>query len=835
MSPSPDDVMEQLPWVRALAARLVFDREHRGDLEQEIWHAALRSPPRDGVPLRAWLHGIGAHLAALLRRRDVRRQRREQAAVRAGHARDPAELAVHAETQQRLLGAVNALPDAMRDVVLLRFFEGLPPRAIAAELGVPIATVRTRLQRALARLREQLDADYGDRRAWTLALAALPRPRHVAAAAGVLPVLLAATWTTVKTHKLVAAAALLLLAAVPTALVLGADRHPPPPDHGVDAPVAAALGARARPVPPAGDVAADRGAREAASAVAGTLGGRVVDGDGAPIAGALLRRWPVWRADELVADGRATVAELETRSAPDGTFTLAAVAIEKHGVMIAAEHAGFVPIQERITVQVGQPATLVMLRTHEVPIEVEVVERGTGVAVPRFRVHGSSPLTDGPADAPWSGKRFVSPDDAVGRDGRWSGTARFLEGRRYDVWLKCAGAGRGEWADVADQPAVARQHPVPGQALRLRFEVELDQAERLAARVQRGRVVDAEHGRPIAGADVWIGAEGTGRARTVQTRADGSFVAALPRSGAPATVCVEHDDWQTEALRGARPDEELTFRLRPRASLRLRVVDGNGAAVPRAHLLVRARGDQSFHRRLRTGDDGVVELSALLADRYPVFVVPHGGAPDEHAIGGGTFTVEAGERRDEVLPIEPPDAVRVSGMLVGGPAGLAPLFVPYAAGGRWTPARMRGRAYDAGGLARGDYLVVVMAANEADKQLPAMLLPTVQVRGLGATAIDLQVPAGFVRGRAVAARDLAALRAVVVPDVPAGGLAADLLASAKLATAVGAPLAADGSFEVKHVADGAWRLQLRDGATVVAERAVTVVGSLDVGDWTVGR
>src|SRR5688572_28879227 len=182
--PRADELLEHVDWVRALAAQLVFDGSRRGDLEQEIWCAALRRPPGPGVPLRAWLTGVGRHLAALLRRGDVRRQHREHAAARTSDAKSTADVVAEAELQQRLLAAVHTLPDAMRDVVLLRFLEGLPPRAIAQRLQVRVATVRTRLSRALARLREQLDAQFGDRRAWALPFAALPRPRDVATAAG---------------------------------------------------------------------------------------------------------------------------------------------------------------------------------------------------------------------------------------------------------------------------------------------------------------------------------------------------------------------------------------------------------------------------------------------------------------------------------------------------------------------------------------------------------------------------------------------------------------------------------------------------------------------------
>jgi hypothetical protein len=83
--------------------------------------------------------------------------------------------------------------------------------------------------------------------------------------------------------------------------------------------------------------------------------------------------------------------------------------------------------------------------------------------------------------------------------------------------------------------------------------------------------------------------------------------------------------------------------------------------------------------------------------------------------------------------------------------------------------------------------------------------------------------------------DRANLRVLAVPEVPPDGLAAELLGNAKVTEALGVPLAADGSFELANVADGRWLLQLRSGATVIAQRAITVQGSLEVGDWSIDR
>jgi RNA polymerase sigma-70 factor (ECF subfamily) len=55
-----------------------------------------------------------------------------------------------------LRAAIRELPDDQRLAVVLRFYGGMEPAEIAAALGIPPATVRTRLHRALAALRRRL-------------------------------------------------------------------------------------------------------------------------------------------------------------------------------------------------------------------------------------------------------------------------------------------------------------------------------------------------------------------------------------------------------------------------------------------------------------------------------------------------------------------------------------------------------------------------------------------------------------------------------------------------------------------------------------------------------
>ncbi|MBO7940840.1 MULTISPECIES: sigma-70 family RNA polymerase sigma factor [Streptomyces] len=54
---------------------------------------------------------------------------------------------------------LDELPDAQRQVVVLRFFADLPVRSIADELGVPEGTVKSRLHTAVRALRARLHED----------------------------------------------------------------------------------------------------------------------------------------------------------------------------------------------------------------------------------------------------------------------------------------------------------------------------------------------------------------------------------------------------------------------------------------------------------------------------------------------------------------------------------------------------------------------------------------------------------------------------------------------------------------------------------------------------
>jgi len=116
---------------------------------------------REGEPFRPWLLAIVGNEA---RNRRVAAGRRERLALRAGEERPIAAAAAEAEAlaageREELLAAVGRLPERDRLVIGARFFLELNEAETAAALGIRKGTVKSRLSRALERLRKEVEAD----------------------------------------------------------------------------------------------------------------------------------------------------------------------------------------------------------------------------------------------------------------------------------------------------------------------------------------------------------------------------------------------------------------------------------------------------------------------------------------------------------------------------------------------------------------------------------------------------------------------------------------------------------------------------------------------------
>jgi RNA polymerase sigma factor (sigma-70 family) len=66
------------------------------------------------------------------------------------------------ETRHELMDMLRALPARQRAVVVLRYYEDLPEKDIAAALHCPVGTVKSSLSRALETLRVTIAEGAGD-------------------------------------------------------------------------------------------------------------------------------------------------------------------------------------------------------------------------------------------------------------------------------------------------------------------------------------------------------------------------------------------------------------------------------------------------------------------------------------------------------------------------------------------------------------------------------------------------------------------------------------------------------------------------------------------------
>ncbi|HZO62831.1 MAG TPA: sigma-70 family RNA polymerase sigma factor [Gaiellaceae bacterium] len=114
---------------------------------------------RPGAPFRPWLLRIVAN-EARNRRRSA--GRRSALALRAAQepsgeaAPSPEAALLGAERREELVAALNRLSESDREALACRFFLDLSEAETAAALGVRPGTVKSRLSRALERLRAEL-------------------------------------------------------------------------------------------------------------------------------------------------------------------------------------------------------------------------------------------------------------------------------------------------------------------------------------------------------------------------------------------------------------------------------------------------------------------------------------------------------------------------------------------------------------------------------------------------------------------------------------------------------------------------------------------------------
>lgn len=157
-----DEVLAEEGFIRSLARKLARDDELANDVFQETLLAAIRRPRKPNAPLRSWLARVVHNRVVQTHRHRVRREKHESLFEDDRSELSPAEVAERDGVRAHVVKAVEEMDEPYRSAIVLRFYEDLEPREMAARLGVPVETARTRVKRAMALLRARLDREYGN-------------------------------------------------------------------------------------------------------------------------------------------------------------------------------------------------------------------------------------------------------------------------------------------------------------------------------------------------------------------------------------------------------------------------------------------------------------------------------------------------------------------------------------------------------------------------------------------------------------------------------------------------------------------------------------------------
>ena len=151
--------------LKALIMKVLHNEAESDDMLQEIfveiWDRASSYSPEKGKAL-GWI-------ITLSRRRAIDRLRKREAYCRAEerlaeetkrHPNDwvahVEEDIAHAEMREHLQRVLAGLPDAQRQAIELAYYKGMSQREIAAHTGIPLGTIKTRLELGLKKISEAL-------------------------------------------------------------------------------------------------------------------------------------------------------------------------------------------------------------------------------------------------------------------------------------------------------------------------------------------------------------------------------------------------------------------------------------------------------------------------------------------------------------------------------------------------------------------------------------------------------------------------------------------------------------------------------------------------------
>lgn len=174
--PAPETpAFEDMQWLAGFARRLARDPDEADDLVQETLLTAWRHPPQPGGALRPWLATVFRNRQRMERRAQARRVARDAASAPPMVEDAAPEAAVAlVRVLARLTAELEALAPEDQQLIVRRFLQGQSSAEIARAMSLPAATVRSRIRRLLAGLRERLDARCDGRDAWCAVVLSVP-------------------------------------------------------------------------------------------------------------------------------------------------------------------------------------------------------------------------------------------------------------------------------------------------------------------------------------------------------------------------------------------------------------------------------------------------------------------------------------------------------------------------------------------------------------------------------------------------------------------------------------------------------------------------------------
>jgi len=153
-------VREHQAMVFSMACRYLRNRALAEEIAQDVFLQLYRKLPALESPEHVlhWLRWVTAH-----RLIDHSRQEKRRPQSPLDDAPEPAASTSNTDPllSEMLRDLVAALPENARVVMILRYQEDLDPMDIARALDMPIATVKSHLQRSLALLRDKLSREKG--------------------------------------------------------------------------------------------------------------------------------------------------------------------------------------------------------------------------------------------------------------------------------------------------------------------------------------------------------------------------------------------------------------------------------------------------------------------------------------------------------------------------------------------------------------------------------------------------------------------------------------------------------------------------------------------------